>query len=110
MACYLYGVDWSDPTLYDLVINLERTTITEACNAVGTMILEPSFQVTPSSQAAMEDLALASRVRATLAVHQETDGLALEVGDPRGRRDGSRKGAPSQAVAAGGEPHPGNPE
>jgi cytidylate kinase len=76
---FLYGVDWSDPVLYDLVINLERTTIEEACHVVSGLAAEESFRVTPESQTAIENLALSSRVRGALLNHPESSALVLEV-------------------------------
>jgi aspartate/methionine/tyrosine aminotransferase len=32
---YLYGVDWGDPFLYDLVLNLERLDIPQACEIMA---------------------------------------------------------------------------
>lgn len=76
---YLYGVDWSDPALYDLVINLERATVEEACATVTAMAKEPSFQATAESSEAMDNLALCSRIHAMLLKHPETKELLLDV-------------------------------
>lgn len=76
---FLYGVDWRDPALYDLVINLECTSIEEAGATVGAMVRCASFQTTAESRAAMEDLALASRIRGKLMLHAETSALSLDV-------------------------------
>jgi cytidylate kinase len=74
---YLYGVDWEDPSLYDLVINLEHITIEQACRFVSEMTKETAFEFSPESQAAMNDLALASRVRAELALNPFTSNLEV---------------------------------
>lgn len=76
---FLYGVDWSDPAFYDVVFNLARSTIEDACNTLSTLACQPSFRPTPESQAAIEDLALASRVHAALIVHPQTGSLILDV-------------------------------
>ncbi|MCX6543284.1 MAG: cytidylate kinase family protein [Acidobacteria bacterium] len=76
---YLYGVDWGDPSLYDLVLNLESLDIQAACTIIGQMAAERCFAETAESQAAMEDLTLASRVRASLAVANRTSTLEVEV-------------------------------
>jgi cytidylate kinase len=76
---YLYGVDWRDPSLYDLVLNLEYMTIEEACRVISSVVTERRFEFTPECQQKMEDLALASRVRADLATHSSTFDLDLEV-------------------------------
>ena len=76
---YLYGVDWEDPSLYDLVINLEHISIDQACRLVTGMAREAAFEFSPAQQAAMNDLALASRVRAALARDPFTSNLEVEV-------------------------------
>jgi cytidylate kinase len=81
---YLYGVDWGDPSLYDIVLNLEGMSIKEACHAVAAMARQKSFEFTPECRQKMDDLALASRVRATLAVTESTSHLEVEVTSQHG--------------------------
>jgi len=76
---YLYGVDWGDPSNYDVVLNLEHMTIPEACSAVTTLARQRCFEFTTCCQKAMDDLALASRVRAELALDDATSHLEFEV-------------------------------
>ncbi len=76
---YLYDVDWSNPELYDVVLNLERVTPEEACETIALMVRQPTFRTTPEAQAAIDDLALSSRVHAALIVRAETGRLFLEV-------------------------------
>ncbi|HLB45136.1 MAG TPA: cytidylate kinase family protein [Candidatus Limnocylindrales bacterium] len=78
-AQYLYGVEWGDPELYDLVLNLESLDIKAGCDVIATAARQPCFEETPESQATMENLVLASRVRATLAVAPQTSNLEVEV-------------------------------
>jgi len=62
----LFGVDTWDASLYDLVIHIRKITVEDAvdiiCHAAG---LE-HFRTTPESQRALDDLALAARVKAGL--------------------------------------------
>jgi cytidylate kinase len=76
---YLYGVDWDDPANYDIVLNCEHISLADACETVVTLAQQPSFDFTPASQAAMNDLALASRIRAQLALDRETAHLEISV-------------------------------
>lgn len=76
---YLYGVDWGDPSLYDLVVNLECMGIPDACQTIAAAVRQRCFEFTPECQAALEDLALASRARAILALEPATADLELEV-------------------------------
>ena len=77
---YLYGVNWEDPALYDLVLNIERFTIEEACEIVAAAARQHGcFKFTEECQAQLEDLALGSRVRADLAINPPTSHLEFEV-------------------------------
>ncbi len=76
---YLYGVNWGEPTLYDVVLNLESMDIQEACLTLVGMASLKCFEETPLSTAAMNDLAVASKVRATLVCNPATVELELEV-------------------------------
>ena len=75
---FLYGVDWGDPFLYDLVINLDHMTLETACHIISAAVHRRCFKLTPACKRALEDLALASKVRATLAITPSTEGLELE--------------------------------
>ena len=76
---YLYGVDWGDPILYDIVINLEHIDLEEACRIISSIVMERQFEFSPECQQKMDDLALASRVRADLAINSSTSDLEVEV-------------------------------
>ncbi|MFB3915950.1 MAG: cytidylate kinase family protein [Terriglobales bacterium] len=75
----LYGVDWADPALYDIVINLDRLKIEQACEVICSMLKQEPFRWTRENQQAMEDLAIASRIRANLATNFTTSELELEI-------------------------------
>jgi hypothetical protein len=76
---FLYGVDWRDASLYDLVLNLEQMNLEEACEVICTVSRLKCFETTPESQRAIDDLAKASRVKASLAMHPATSDLQFEV-------------------------------
>jgi len=65
-SLHLYGIDTHDPGLYDLVIHIKKLSTGDAadiiCHAAGLA----HFQATAESQQDMDDLALASRVKASL--------------------------------------------
>jgi cytidylate kinase len=82
---YLYGVDWADPSLYDMVVNLENMEPCEACEVIAACGGLKCYSETPESRAAMANLALASKVRATLVTDASTSHLEVEVDS----RDGS---------------------
>ena len=63
-ALYLYGADWWDATLYDLVIHLKTITVDDAVNLLCQVVQLPGFQTTPESQEAINSLVEAARLEA----------------------------------------------
>ncbi len=76
---FLYDVDWNDPALYDLVINLKKISIQSACEIVANMVKAPEFQTTEESKKAMENIVLASRVKAALASNDATRNCNVDI-------------------------------
>jgi cytidylate kinase len=81
---FLYDVDWRDPALYDLVLNLDALTIESACALVVCALNRPEFADSPDAAAIREDFLLASRVKHALAADDQTKGLELTVCAERG--------------------------
>ncbi|MEJ2247090.1 MAG: cytidylate kinase family protein [Acidobacteriota bacterium] len=63
----LYGVDWLNPGVYDLTINLENMNIDTAVEIAVAAARCEKYSATDLSRKAMQDLSLAVRVRAELA-------------------------------------------
>ncbi len=82
---YLYGVNWEDPALYDVVVNLGAMSIPEACRIVATAARQKCFELLGDWQTQLEDLAIGSRVRASLATNAATAHLEFEVTSRAGR-------------------------
>jgi cytidylate kinase len=61
-ALHLYGADWWDATLYDLVIHLKTITVDDAVSILCYMVQLPGFQTTPESQEAIDNLMEAARM------------------------------------------------
>jgi cytidylate kinase len=76
---FLYGSDWGDPSLYDMLLNLEYMSIGDAGEIICSALKQPRFEFTPECQRAIDDLALASLIRANLALDPATSDLELEV-------------------------------
>ena len=55
-ALHLYGADWWDATLYDLVIHLKTITVNDAVDLLYQVVQLPGFQTTPESQDAINNL------------------------------------------------------
>jgi cytidylate kinase len=64
-ALYLYGADFWDATLYDLVIHLKTITVDDAVSLICHVLELPGFQTTAQSQEAIDSLVEAARMEMT---------------------------------------------
>ena len=76
---FLFNVDWEDPRLYDIVLNLNRMRLATAVETVAHLSERDEFRATAESLKAFQDLALATHVSAVLASDARTKGHALRV-------------------------------
>lgn len=76
---YLFNVDWRDPALYDIVLNLEDISLETAADVVLYLAQHKEYQPTPASEKVLNDLTLSCRVKASLAAHPVTSGLDVDV-------------------------------
>ena len=76
---FLFDVEWDDPNLYDVVLNVSRMSLGTACETVARLTECDAFKATTESRRAMENLTLASRVSAKLAVDPRTRDVAVGV-------------------------------
>lgn len=76
---FLYHVDWRDPSLYDLVINLDHMSLDSACNLVCEATRLDEYKVTPQWNSLRNDLVLAAALRAKVAVDKTTRNSDREV-------------------------------
>ena len=63
---HLYGIDTSEPILYDLVISVRKMSVDDAVDVICHTAGLETFKTTVESQKEMEDLVLASEVETTL--------------------------------------------
>jgi cytidylate kinase len=75
----IYGVELTDPSLYDLVVNLETTTIESACAIVAAAARRPEFVVGAEARLSLEEFALGCRVKVALVMAAATRTLDLGV-------------------------------
>ncbi|MGC8492862.1 MAG: AAA family ATPase [Syntrophobacteraceae bacterium] len=61
-----YGIDTADPCLYDLVIHLGDITVDDAAKLICYTVRSGPYRTTRQSQKTIEDLTLASEIRAAL--------------------------------------------
>jgi cytidylate kinase len=65
-ALSLYGMDTSDPSLYDMLLHIGTLTVDDAARVIAETAALPSFQTTPESKRLLNDRVLASQVEALL--------------------------------------------
>jgi cytidylate kinase len=65
-SLHLYGIDTHDPTLYDIVIRIKKVSTDDAVDILCHALRLPRFQPTPESRQAVDDLAIAARVKVRL--------------------------------------------
>jgi cytidylate kinase len=61
-ALYLYGADTWDATFYDMVLHLKSIAVDDAVSLILHVLEFPSFQTTPESQQAVDNLVEATRL------------------------------------------------
>jgi cytidylate kinase len=64
---YFFNADWKDISLYDLVLNTEKLSLTDARDLILQASRLPRFQLTPERRPAFQDYLLKSRIYAMLA-------------------------------------------
>lgn len=80
-----FGVQWTDPEHYDVVLNSERISVAACIEQVLALVRAPEFAETDASRQQLEDLAVAARVRAALLRAAETRDKRVQVTSDRGR-------------------------
>jgi hypothetical protein len=77
----LYGADPWDSALYDFVIHIQRFTVSNAVDFVCEAAGLEQFRTTRESQQKMDDLALASQVKAALVTLSEEVAVTSDYGN-----------------------------
>ena len=75
----MFGTDWRDPNRFDLILNMSRMRREGATRVIIEAAKLEEYQPTAASEQAFNDLALGSRVHATLLASPDVQGSALEV-------------------------------
>jgi len=82
---YLFGLDWTLPENYDLVINTGNDAWEFYTALLVSAARHPQYQPTPESQQRVCDLSLAAQVRAAIAKDPGTQNINVEVAAQAGR-------------------------
>jgi osmotically-inducible protein OsmY len=75
---WVYGMDRNDPQTYDITVNLEHISLDSACIMIAESVRR-DFQTTPASQRVMDDLVLASQIRAKIGLEPSIHDDRIEV-------------------------------
>ena len=78
-ARLIYGVEWEDPSLYDLILNVGRSSVESASATIARMAEQKEFATTEESLKELEDFELSCRVWATLARNPATRSSGIQV-------------------------------
>jgi len=97
---FLYGIEWGDPSQYDVVLNLERMSIEGASLAIVSMTQLDDFKKTPQSQKVFEDLVVTSGVWAALVKDERTRAASVQVAANNGVVTITGKASAGKAVDA----------
>lgn len=76
---FLYGVDWQDPSLYDVILRVDRVGVEDTAATVTRMTELPTFRPTGESRKAFADLLLGSTVWSALTVDPRTRSANVRV-------------------------------
>ncbi|HLA77069.1 MAG TPA: cytidylate kinase-like family protein [Vicinamibacteria bacterium] len=76
---FLYGIEWGDPGLYDLTLNLEKTSIETACGVLAALVDRPEFKVTGENRRQLADLELAAHTHAKLFLNPKVGAAAAKL-------------------------------
>jgi len=76
---YLFGLDWTSPENYDIVINTETDAWQFFVDLLAAAARHPRFQPTLESLQRVKDLSLAAHVRAAIAKDPLTKNINVEV-------------------------------
>jgi cytidylate kinase len=62
----LFGIDTTDPSLYDLVIHIKWISVEDAVEIIRCALARPCFQSTPEAQKLLDEMSLAAQVQVAL--------------------------------------------
>ena len=65
-AIHLYGIDTADPSLYDLVLRIDRLGVDDAVDIIANAVSRPCFATTKEAQQKIDDAVVAARIESML--------------------------------------------
>jgi cytidylate kinase len=75
----LFGIDWTDPALYAVVLNTARVPVTDCVEHIARLAESEAFRETPQSRQALSDQLILSKVHSALDRRFGTSTAALGI-------------------------------
>jgi len=76
---FLYGIEWGDPSLYDLVINMEKVSFEAACHMVEAAVAQGELIPSEQDIQRLHDLFLQAHVAASLFLNPKIAAAAAGI-------------------------------
>ena len=76
---YLYGVNWKDPSYYDIVYNLEKMSVDLIADLILNVVSREEYQLSTESVQTLKNLHLASKAHAYLLKSPRTRGNEVKI-------------------------------
>ncbi|MGA7328907.1 MAG: cytidylate kinase family protein [Rhodomicrobium sp.] len=73
----MFGIDWTDPAHYSIVLNTARIPVQECVDCIVGMVQTPAFAETEQSKAELMNQLISARIRSALDRHFGSDAGAL---------------------------------
>jgi osmotically-inducible protein OsmY len=73
----MFGIDWTDPAHYSIVLNTARVPVEECVDCIARMVQSPAFAETEQSKTELIDCLISARIRSALDRHFGGDAGAL---------------------------------
>ena len=76
---FLYGIDWNDPAIFDIVFNLQVMDVETASEAIIALAEKEPFKPSEISDKIIKRLFFISKVETALLKQEETKNLDIKV-------------------------------
>jgi osmotically-inducible protein OsmY len=75
----VWGVEWNEPSLYDLVLNLDQLSVEGAVEIISTASTLPEFADSPAHRQVLEDELLKARIWVELIKNSHTQRVRINI-------------------------------
>jgi len=75
----LYHLDWNDPSLYDVILNIDHMSFYSACDILCRLATMENYKATAWSHKIINDFALSSHIKAILTTDRSIGDDGIEV-------------------------------